>query len=379
MAKKSSSKKIRYAVVGLGDIAQEAVLPAFSHSKKSECVALVSSTPKKLKELGRRYKVDQLYSYDQYDECLTSGEIDAVFIALPNNMHADFTIRAARAGIHVLCEKPMATTSQACEAMIEAAHTNKVKLMIAYRLHLEKANLEAIKLLKTGKIGRPMFLQSSFGFLPKEGNIRLDSSLGGGPLLDIGVYPINAARYLFQAEPVRVVAYGMHTGRKRLRDVHETVCFMLEFPGQRIAQITCSFGTPPIQLLEVTGTKGQLKLNNAFEWEGGKELELTVGEKTKKKSYAEVDQFAAELEYFSECVLKNRNPEPSGLEGLADLRIIEAIEQSLKTGSSVTLEPFELGARPGPEQVVTIKPRKKPPRKLVEAEAPIDENPEKAA
>src|SRR5205085_7973206 len=145
------AQKIRYAVVGLGYIAQVAVLPAFENAKKnSELVVLVSDDPEKLTKLSRKYKVEQTFSYDEYDQLLQSGAIDAVYIALPNHLHNEYTIRAARAGIHVLCEKPMAVTDVECIEMIRGCDENKVKLMVAYRLHFDKANLSAIEVVRSG-------------------------------------------------------------------------------------------------------------------------------------------------------------------------------------------------------------------------------------
>src|SRR5258707_7118581 len=148
-------RQIRYAVVGLGYIAQVAVLPAFAHARKnSRLTALVSGDPEKLKTLGRRYHVDHLFSYREYDDCLRSGMVDAFYIALPNHLHADYTIRAARAGIHVLCEKPMAVTEKECRAMIQAAERAGIKLMIGYRLHFEEANMTAVRIVRSGKLGK---------------------------------------------------------------------------------------------------------------------------------------------------------------------------------------------------------------------------------
>ncbi len=197
-------------MVGLGYIAQKAVLPAFEHAKKnSELAALVSNDPVKLREMGRKYRVNNLYSYDQYEDCLQSGQIDAVYIALPNNLHREYTERAAGRGIHVLCEKPMAVTAADCQSMIQSAKKHKVKLMVAYRLHFEEANLKVVETLKSGKIGEPRIFNSVFTMDVKKGDIRLQKELGGGTLYDIGVYCINAARYLFQAEPESVFACSL--------------------------------------------------------------------------------------------------------------------------------------------------------------------------
>lgn len=179
--KKSSKKVIRYAVVGLGHIAQVAVLPAFAHAKRnSTLVALVSGTQKKLKVLGRRYGVKRLYDYDDVDELFASGDIDAVYIALPNDMHKEYTVKAARAGLHVLCEKPMAVAVRECEEMIRETRKAKVKLMIAYRLHFERANLEAAQLASSGKLGDLRYFSSDFSMQVNEGNIRLRPVTAGG-------------------------------------------------------------------------------------------------------------------------------------------------------------------------------------------------------
>ncbi|MGH9962808.1 MAG: Gfo/Idh/MocA family protein, partial [Pyrinomonadaceae bacterium] len=192
----SKHNKVRYAVVGLGYISQVAVLPAFANaSKNSELGALISDDSVKLKKLAKRYEVAQTYSYDQYEECLNSGEIDAVYIALPNNMHCDYTVRAANAGVHVLCEKPMAVTEQECNRMLTASRERSVKLMVAYRLHFEEANLRALQLAHSRKLGELRIFNSLFTMQVREGNIRLQKNLGGGTLFDIGIYCINAVRH----------------------------------------------------------------------------------------------------------------------------------------------------------------------------------------
>ncbi len=176
-------KKIRYAVVGLGYISQIAVLPAFHHAQEnSELVALVSSDPEKLKKLSRKYKVSRTYNYEKYADCLKSGEVDAVYIALPNNMHRAYAEGAAEAGVHVLCEKPMAMDETECEAMITATRDAGVRLMIAYRLHFERGNLRMMELLKSGKIGEPRIFTSVFSQQVKEGNSRLSGALAGGAI-----------------------------------------------------------------------------------------------------------------------------------------------------------------------------------------------------
>src|SRR5213595_1756712 len=198
---------IRYAVVGCGHIAQVAVLPAFGNARRnSKLAAIVSGDPVKREALKKKYEVEHAIDYAQYDELLKSGAIDAVYIALPNSMHAEYAERAARAGVHVLCEKPMAVTEAECELMGRVAREHQVRLMVAYRLHFERANLEAIEIARSGRIGEPRLFTSTFTMTVVPGNIRVRREMGGGVLYDIGIYCINAARSLFRDEPIEVWA-----------------------------------------------------------------------------------------------------------------------------------------------------------------------------
>src|SRR5436190_581238 len=216
-------REVRYAVVGLGHISQVAMLPAFEHAREnSRLAALVSDDPAKRQELSKKYRVDKTCGYDRYDELLESGEIDAVYIALPNHLHRDYAVRAAQAGIHVLCEKPLAVTVDDCEAMIRTAEHNQVKLMTAYRLHFEEANLSTVELIRSGQIGPARVFNSVFTQSVADGNIRLNpNALGGGTLYDIGIYCINAARYLFEAEPTQVFAVRASSEEPRFKDSEE--------------------------------------------------------------------------------------------------------------------------------------------------------------
>ncbi|MGA9771475.1 MAG: Gfo/Idh/MocA family oxidoreductase [Blastocatellia bacterium] len=365
-------RKVRYAVVGEGYISQAAVLPAFSHANKnSELAALVSGDPVKLKKLGKQYNVPYTYSYEEYDRCLKSGEVDAVYIALPNNMHREYTVRAARAGIHVLCEKPMAVTERECEEMIRACDDNNVKLMIAYRLHFEEANMKAVEVVRSGKIGEPRIFNSVFTQQVAAGNIRLQSDLGGGTLYDIGIYCLNAARYLFRAEPIEATAHTASSGEQRFSEVEEMVSVMLRFPEDRLATFTCSFGSASANSYQIVGTKGDLRVAPAYELADELKHQLTINGKTKERTFAKRDQFAPELLYFSDCIINDRKPEPSGLEGLIDVAIIRALYRSARTGKTVKLEGFGRKRRP------TIAQEKKRPAveepELVHAEPPSGE------
>ena len=356
-----TTEKIRYAVVGLGHIAQVAVLPAFAHAKRNSILAaLVSSDPEKLKQLSRRYRIKQSYSYEQYEDCLKSGKIDAVYIALPNNMHAEYSIRAANAGVHVLCEKPMAVTEQQCLSMIRAARKNSVKLMIAYRLHFDEANLKAVEIVKSGKLGDPRVFNSLFALQVKVGNIRTKAELGGGTLYDLGVYCINAARYLFKDEPLAAFAYSVARKDRRFQEIDEMTAAVLRFPADRIANFTTSFGAADVASYEIVGTKGILRVDPAYEYAMPLKHHLTIDGKITTRTFPRRDQFAPELLYFSDCIRKNIDPEPSGEDGLQDVRIVRALYRAAETGRPVKLAPARLKKRPGIKQLKRRPPVAKP-------------------
>ncbi len=354
MTTSKHQRQIRYAVVGLGHIAQVAVLPAFAHAREnSQLTALVSDDPKKLKTLGRRYHVDHLFSYREYDDCLRSGMVDAVYIALPNHLHADYSIRAARAGIHVLCEKPMAVTEKECWAMLRAGERAGTKLMIAYRLHFEEANMTAVRIVRSGKLGNPRFFTSAFSMQVRPDNIRTDREKGGGTLYDIGIYCINAARYLFGAEPTEVVAFSSANKKDpRFKEIDETTSALLRFPDDRLAVFTSSFGAADVASYRLVGTKGDVRLEQAYEYVYPIDLFVTVKGKSRKQTFRKRDQFAPELIYFSNCILNNKRPEPSGAEGLADVRIIEALYRSAKRRRPVKIEAVRQRQRPSIKQTI---------------------------
>lgn len=365
-----TSIKIRYAVIGQGYISQIAVLPAFEHaSKNSELVALISDDPVKLKKLSQTYKVARTGTYDDYDALLASGEIDAVYIALPNNMHCDYTVRAARAGIHVLCEKPMAVTDAECKKMIETCDKHRVKLMIAYRLHFEKANLSAVDVVQSGKIGEPRLFNSLFTMQVRdEDNIRLQKQMGGGPLYDIGIYCLNAARYVFRTDPVEVFALTASNDQKRFGEVEEMASVVMRFPEERLATFSCSFGAADTSAYEVVGAKGHLRVDPAYEMAGDLKYTLTVKGRTSERTFPKRDQFAPELIYFSDCILKDRAPEPSGREGRIDVQIINALHKSAQTGRPVRIKALAQDARPSMKQALRRAAVEKP--ELVNAKKP---------
>jgi predicted dehydrogenase len=347
-----SARKIRYAVVGLGHFAQSAALPAFKNAENSELVALVSDDNTKLEELGQQYHVEHRYSYDQFEDCLKNGNVDAVYIALPNHLHLEYAVRAAKAGVHILCEKPMAIDEQECQTMMEAAQNHQVKLMIAYRLHLEEANLQAIETVQSGQIGEPRIFTSVFTQQTVEGNVRLEKEKGGGTLDDIGIYCINAARYLFRDKPIAGFATRANNGEERFKEVDEMTSVILRFPGDRLATFTTSFGAAKVSTYQVIGTNGDLRVDSAYSSDSEVKHTLTVDGKKQERTFEPNDQLAAEFVYFSDCILQDTEPEPSGKEGLIDVQIIRALYRSLETGEFVEIDSPSRQNYPGADQAI---------------------------
>jgi predicted dehydrogenase len=355
----AATRVVRYAVVGLGHIAQVAVIPAFAHARRnSELVAIISGDRTKRREIAKRYRVEHAFSYDEYEECLQ--RVDAVYIALPNSMHAEYAIRAARAGVHVLCEKPMAVTAAECRRMIAAARKQDVKLMVAYRLHFEALNLAAIDAARQGALGELKFFNSSFSMKVRRGDIRTKRAYGGGTLYDIGVYCINAARYLFRAEPTEVSAISINSGVATLAEVDETTAATLRFGDDRVATFITSFNASDVAAYRIVGTRGDLHADPAYEYAEGLEFNLTVDGKSTRKKVGKRDQFAPQLLYFSDCIIKDRAPEPSGEEGLQDVRIVQALYQSARIGKPVKLRAFKKWQRPTGRQRITRPGIRKP-------------------
>jgi predicted dehydrogenase len=345
--------RVRYAVVGAGWFGQEAVLPAFENAaENSELVAIVSGDAEKRTELSAQYAVPAV-PYEEYDRLLASGTVDAVYVVTPNSEHRDHVLAAADHGVHVLCEKPLAHTAAAAEEMILACERNTVFLMTAYRLHFEKANMTAVELVRAGKIGEPRLFNSIFTLtVEDDDNIRLKSDLGGGPLLDLGVYCVNAARYLFRSEPTEVMAFAASGPAPKFRGVPEMVAAVLRFPGERLATFSCGFGEAKVSACQVVGTAGDVRLDPAFSHAGPRILSLTIDGDTTETEYPACDQIGPEIVYFSNCVLRGQRPEPDGLEGLIDLRIIEALQSSITRGAPVPLQPARDVSRPGMDQQI---------------------------
>jgi predicted dehydrogenase len=358
MAKKP---KVRYALVGAGNLAQVAILPAFHHARAtSELTAILSSDPRKLRALGRKYRVSHLGDYDELEALAATGDIDALYLALPNHLHREWTERAAALGLHVLCEKPMALTVPDCLAMMEATEQAGVRLMIAYRLHFEPANLRAIDLVRKGKIGEPRLFTSMFSHMVRPRDIRMRGETGGGVLFDMGVYCINAARHLFGGEPIEAFAQliDSHTSDGKLID--DSVAASLRFEGGGVAQFVVSQVSANASNARLCGTRGVIHLAPAFEYVDPIKLELTIDDKTRVIRTVKRDQFAPELEHFSTCIRTGRDPSPSGLEGMADVRVVCALLESIDVCRPVQLDPAPEASRPSLDLQRRYPPVRKP-------------------
>jgi predicted dehydrogenase len=351
------AKQIGYAVVGIGDLARHAVLRAFANtSDNSRLVAVVSSDRAKVQAVGQEYRV-AAYHYDEFRQCLQRDDVNAVYLAVPNSMHCDYTVEAARAGVHVLCEKPMAVMADECRRMIRTCQTNRVKLMVGYHLHFQPAHLRAIEVLRSGTIGALKTFSSDFTIRVDDADdIRLQRRLGGGTMYELGVYCINSARNLFGAEPAQVMAMTARPSRRTGGDVDESTVALIRFPDERLAHFHTSFGEAPTAVLTLFGDEGLIRLSGAYRYDAPTLLEVVRSGEHEQTMFEPGDQFTAELAYFSDCLLQDRAPEPSGLEGLQDVRIVEAIYRSARDGRPVTLPRIARADAPAPADQDARKP-----------------------
>jgi predicted dehydrogenase len=338
----ASSKRVGYAVVGLGSIAEISVLPAFRNSKNSKLLALVSHELARAKQLGSKFGVKACYSYDNYDQCLAHPEVEAVFVASVNGAHAEQTLRAAAAGKHVLCEKPLANTVGDCRQMVEACKANQVYLMTAYRKYFEPGSLALKKLITTGKLGRLRHMFSTYTEIvdPNKAQAwQLNRKIaGGGSLMDLGVYCVNAMRWLAGTSPVDATAYSWTEDPKRFSEVEDNITFRLTHPDGLVCQGTSSFSAAAASFVQVHGEKGWAALNPAFAFEEERRLFGKIQGQWFEQTFKVIDEFALELDGFADCIRRRRNPEPDGLEGLRDIATIQAVYRSAQENQTVRIE-----------------------------------------
>jgi len=334
-------KKLGWAIVGLGSLAINQILPAFSQGEKSKVVALVSGHPDKANKLALRYGVSakNIYNYQNYDSIKDNPEVDIIYIVLPNGMHAEYTVRGLQAGKHVLTEKPMANTPAECQQMIDAGRKANKKLMVAYRCRYEPYNQEAIRVARSRELGTVKVILADAGFAMKDPNVwRLKKGLaGGGSLMDIGIYALQAARYLTGEEPSEVNAMMYSTPNDpRFKEVEEAINFQLRFPSGILANCTSSYGYAWQSHYRVVTSEGWLEMDPATAYSGLR-MRVHRGNVTEEKDLPVVDHFAAEMEHMSDCVMQNKEPLTPGEEGLRDLTIMHALYEAANTGKTVKL------------------------------------------
>jgi glucose-fructose oxidoreductase len=332
------AKQIGYAVIGLGTIARTSVLPAFARTaENSRLVAVISGDRAKAQIVAQQFRA-AAYHYDDLRQCLQRDDVNVLYITLPNSLHCDYAVEAARAGVHVLCEPPMAITADECRRMIRTCQTNRVKLMIAYRLHFRPAVLKAVALVRSGHIGLPKTFSSDFtSRVDDPDSIRLQRRLGGGTVYHLGVECINAARSLLGSEPAQVMAMTARTSRRYGGDVDESAVALIRFPDDRLAHFHTSFGEEPISRFTILGEEGWIHVTNPYEASAPTQVTIVKQGERQELAFEHTDEFAAVIAYFSNAIREERQPEPSGIEGLQDTRLVEAIYRSSRDGRPVTL------------------------------------------
>jgi predicted dehydrogenase len=335
-----SDTGVGFAVVGLGKLSLGQIVPGFRNCRSARLAALVSGHPDKANRVAAENQVPagSIYSYADFDRIAENSRIEVVYIVLPNFMHAEYTIRALKAGKHVLCEKPMATTVADAEAMVAAAKAAKRKLMIAYRCHYEPLNLYGMRLVRRRAFGKTRLVITTMGRQADLGDPsdawRLDmQKSGGGALADMGIYGINGARYLLNEEPVEVRARAQ-TDRSdpRFKTVEDLITWEFRFPSGAVSTGMTSFNQAGTMAWEVYGEHGKMTADPGCFYNGNR-LTVSGGGESQPK-IEEVDQFAREMDWMADAARGTAPLVSPGEEGLQDMRLIHAILESVAKGGT---------------------------------------------
>lgn len=333
--------KVGFAVVGLGNIAISSVLPAFAHCKRAKLIALVNKDKQRAALVSEKFPSAAVYSNEEYEKCLRDPEISAIYVATPNSEHVSYTVEAARAGKHVLCEKPLAATAAQSKQMVEVCRKSGVQLMTAYRKYFEPATVYLKQLVRRGALGRIDTIHTSFSEIFRPGTspewLLNRVVAGGGPLMDLGPYCINTSRWLIDEDPHEVSAFSWVHDKVRFRDVEEGVAFRFQFPSGIVLQGSTTYSAAISSLMYVQGSKGWASLSPAFPFDEERHLYGNIGKGLFHRRFKIVDEFAPEIDAFAAAIQEGRAIEPDGVQGHKDMIIIEAIYRSAKSQQSVSV------------------------------------------
>jgi predicted dehydrogenase len=330
-------RKINFALAGLGNLSTHQIAPALQKTKFCRLAGIVTGTPAKAEKWKAQYNIPDknIYNYDTMEKMADNPDIDVVYVVTPNALHAEHTLKAAKAGKHVLCEKPMEVSVEKCRQMIDACKLAGRQLAIGYRLHFEPNNLECVRLAREKVFGNLKLIEADFGFrIGNPDQWRLNRALsGGGPLMDVGIYALQATRYISGEEPICVSAISTVTDPVKFKDVEESIMWQMKFPGGVIASCNSTYNFNGMDRYKAFAENGWFELDPAYGYDGihgrrsdGQEISLPA-----------IDQFAAEMDDFAQCILNNQPTKVPGEEGLRDLKIMMAIYEAARTGKTVNL------------------------------------------
>jgi predicted dehydrogenase len=339
------NSRIGYAIVGLGRLSINQILPAFGASKYCRPTALVSGDRAKALKIAGQYGIpdSSVYDYRDYELLASNPNVHVIYIVLPNGMHEEYVVRGAKTGKHILCEKPMANSAAEAERMIDACTKANIKLMIAYRQQYEPNNKAVRKLVTQGKLGQLRgFISTNSQQMGDPTHWRLKKSLsGGGCLPDVGIYCINASRFISGREPTRVTAQlWQPKDDPRFAEVEASVSFSMYFPSGFVAACSTSYDIHKSQSFRLEGTDMWAEMSPAYAYHG---IRLKVSrledgqEISAQPEIEDRDQFALEMDHFADCIITNQRPHTPGEEGLQDHRVIEAIYEAARSGKAVEL------------------------------------------
>lgn len=329
------SKKIGFALAGLGSLSTYQIAPALQKTKFCKLAGIITGTPSKAEKWKAQYNIPDrnIYNYDNMEKMADNPDIDVVYVVTPNALHAEHTIKAAKAGKHVLSEKPMEVSVAKCQQMIDECKKAGKQLAVGYRLHFEPNNLECVRLAREKVFGDVRIIEAGFGFPigdPAQWRLKKDLA-GGGPLMDVGIYALQATRYLSGEEPTEVSAITTVTDPVKFKEVEESIVWETKFPGGLIAHCSATYKVPGMANFKAHADRGWFELNPAFYYDGN-QGRRSDGEEI---NFSSIDQFAAEMDDFAQCILENRPTRVPGEEGLRDVKIMMAIYESARSGRTV--------------------------------------------